>query len=147
MATPLAAGADGDTVDSVFGQPVHLRFTNVQPETGKIWISVCTEAELPKRDDGACTESIQIDALEGTEHTFDRLPPGTYAITAFHDENDNGWMDWDTRGLPFEATGNARNAKGNYGPPTFEQMKINIRPVQDDANTRLFTIRLSRIGG
>ena len=101
---------DNDTLSEAIGQPVRLRFSNVQPEKGKIWISVCTEAELPERDDGACTESIQIDALEGAEHTFDRLPPGTYAITAFHDENDNGWMDWDTRGLPFEATVNARNA-------------------------------------
>ena len=33
---------------------------------------------------------------------FDNLPPGTYAVGAYHDENNNDHMDTDFLGLPSE---------------------------------------------
>jgi uncharacterized protein (DUF2141 family) len=52
---------------------------------------------------------------------FAGLPPGTYAIAAFHDENKNGKMDKNFVGAPAEGTGTSRDAKPAFmGPPSFK---------------------------
>jgi len=33
------------------------------------------------------------------------IPPGTYAIACYHDENDNGKLDTNFLGIPKEGTG------------------------------------------
>lgn len=127
------------------GQSLRLTFRNVRPETGKIWISLCTEQELPKRDDGGCSGHVTIPASDGAEYVFEGFPAGIYAATAFHDDNDNGALDFDTRGLPAEALGNSRNAVGSFGPPTFEQMKFELAPKATSPEALAITIRMQRI--
>lgn len=131
------------------GQPIKISFANIKPETGKIWVGVCTASELEMRyssDDLECTKEQWLDASEGGSMTFTSVPVGTYAITAFHDDNGNGQMDFDTRGIPFEATGNGKNAKGSFGPPTFDQMKFDLPPKTQNADPLLVTVRLYRAG-
>jgi uncharacterized protein (DUF2141 family) len=42
-------------------------------------------------------------AISGTQSVvFTNLEPGTYAIIAFHDENDNGKLDENGWGVPTE---------------------------------------------
>ena len=48
------------------------------------------------------------------------LPPGTYAITLFHDENDNAALDMNFLGWPKEGVGASRRAHVRLGPPRFE---------------------------
>lgn len=127
------------------GQPIQVIFRNVRPQTGTIWISLCTEEELPNRDEGGCQGRAQIKAVEGAEYVFDDIPTGIYAMTAYHDEDDNGWLDFDTRGLPMEATGNSRDAVGSYGPPTFDQMKFTLPPANGNSDVYRITIRLRRL--
>lgn len=132
------------------GAPIKLVFSNVTKKTGKIWISICTRAQHEDRSNGKqviCTGSAKIPAAEGAEYIFDDIPAGTYVATAFHDEDDNGQLDFDTRGIPFEATGNGVNAVGNFGPPTFDQMKFRLLPASDDPAPMVFTIRLYNAGG
>jgi uncharacterized protein (DUF2141 family) len=57
---------------------------------------------------------------------LDNIAPGEYAVSIFHDENDNGKLDAGTYGIPVEKTGSSNNAKGTYGPPTFEDCKFTV---------------------
>lgn len=58
--------------------------------------------------------------------SFIDLPEGDYAVTAFHDTNGNGEMDFDSNGMPLEAW--ATSGKSNpYGPPTWETSKIELK--------------------
>ena len=44
------------------------------------------------------------------------LPAGTYALSFFHDENENGKLDMKTLGPPAEGYGYSNNARGFFGP-------------------------------
>ncbi|RIX42058.1 MAG: DUF2141 domain-containing protein [Rhodocyclales bacterium GT-UBC] len=57
---------------------------------------------------------------------FRDLPPGRYAATGFHDLNDNKKIDTDQFGRPLEPTAFSRNAKGNGGPPSFEDAAFEV---------------------
>ncbi|MDR1437149.1 MAG: DUF2141 domain-containing protein, partial [Candidatus Symbiothrix sp.] len=49
-----------------------------------------------------------------------------YAVSIFHDENDNGKLDTGVFGIPKERTGNSNNARGSYGPPKFDDCKFTV---------------------
>ncbi|MDR1198369.1 MAG: DUF2141 domain-containing protein [Prevotellaceae bacterium] len=57
---------------------------------------------------------------------LDNVAPGEYAVSIFHDENDNGKLDTGAFGIPTEKTGNSNNAKGTYGPPKFDDCKFTV---------------------
>ena len=53
---------------------------------------------------------------------IDSLDPGKYAFKYFHDENSNKEMDASWIGIPKEGFGFSNNAKGTFGPPSYEKM-------------------------
>ena len=55
---------------------------------------------------------------------FEHVPPGTYAISVFHDANENGKLDSNFAGIPKEGFGFSNNAMGMFGPPSFEEAKF-----------------------
>ena len=58
--------------------------------------------------------------------TFDHLKPGIYAVTCYHDANNNGKMDFETNGMPLEDYGATNNVM-NYGPPRFNDAKFELK--------------------
>jgi uncharacterized protein (DUF2141 family) len=58
--------------------------------------------------------------------TFDNLPTGEYAISTYHDENNNGKLDRNAMGIPSEAYAASNNAKGFMGPPSYKDAKFLI---------------------
>jgi uncharacterized protein (DUF2141 family) len=57
---------------------------------------------------------------------FTDLPPGRYAIIAFHDENDNGRLDENALGLPTEGYGFSNDARGLLSAPSFDAAAITM---------------------
>lgn len=58
---------------------------------------------------------------------FKDLPFGEYAITVHHDENNDMKVNKNFFGIPKEGLGCTNDAKGNFGPPSYEQAKVNFR--------------------
>lgn len=58
--------------------------------------------------------------------TFDNLPAGEYAISTYHDENNNGTLDRNMMGIPSEDYAASNNAKGFMGPPAYKDAKFVI---------------------
>ena len=56
---------------------------------------------------------------------FPGVARGVYAISAFHDRNDNGRLDTNFLGLPTEDYCASRDARNHFGPPTFAAAKFN----------------------
>lgn len=54
------------------------------------------------------------------------LAAGEYAISVFHDENDNGKLDSNFFGVPTEGYGFSNNARGNFGPPDFAAARFGL---------------------
>lgn len=59
--------------------------------------------------------------------TFKEVPPGVYALSAYHDENGNGKMDRGLFNIPSERYGFSRNARGDKGPPAFRDAQVEVR--------------------
>ncbi|MDH5230945.1 MAG: DUF2141 domain-containing protein [Gammaproteobacteria bacterium] len=59
---------------------------------------------------------------------FNKLSPGKYAVSLFHDENNNGELDSKWYGPPSEGVGVSNNAKGGFGPPKYEQCEFEVKP-------------------
>lgn len=57
---------------------------------------------------------------------IDNVKTGDYAITTFHDENDNGKLDTNFIGIPNEPYGFSNDARGSFGPPSFDKAKVKI---------------------
>ena len=64
-------------------------------------------------------------ASKGTMHVyFNDIPPGSYAIAVYHDANQNSKMDKNLLGIPKEGYGFSNDVKGSFGPPSFDDAKI-----------------------
>ena len=57
---------------------------------------------------------------------FDNLKPGSYAVSTFHDENENEKLDSNFFGVPKELYGFSNNAKGSFGPPSFDKARVTV---------------------
>ena len=58
--------------------------------------------------------------------TFIGIPAGEYAISTYHDENNNGKLDRNAMGIPSEDYAASNNAKGFMGPPAYKDAKFVI---------------------
>lgn len=57
---------------------------------------------------------------------FKDIPVGEYAVSVFHDANDNGDLDRGMFGIPKEDVACSNNAKGFMGPPKYNDAKFII---------------------
>ena len=57
---------------------------------------------------------------------FDDIPSGIYAVSLFHDKNDNRKLDTGLWGIPKEKYGFSNNAKGKMGPPSYDACTFKI---------------------
>ena len=58
--------------------------------------------------------------------------PQQFAIAAFHDENGDGVLNRSVFGIPMEPYGFSNQAKGKFGPPSFEQAVLS-RSQKDES--------------
>ena len=58
---------------------------------------------------------------------FVDIPDGVYAISVYHDEDDNGKLNLIMGILPSEDTGTSNNPSVKMGPPKWEESKFEIK--------------------
>ncbi len=58
---------------------------------------------------------------------FENLKAGAYAISLYHDANENNEFDKSGIGLPEEQYGFSNDAEIGFGPPSFEDAKFNVK--------------------
>ena len=54
------------------------------------------------------------------------LPYGEYAISAYHDQNDNGKLDTGLFRIPKEPIGTSNDAKIRFGPPKYKDARFRL---------------------
>lgn len=62
--------------------------------------------------------------------------PGSYALSIFHDENQNGRLDTFV-GIPREGFGFSRNPVIRFGAPRFEQVRLDLSGAIARQNVRM----------
>ncbi len=95
---------------------VEVRVHNVGDASGTVRAQLCERHEW-LTDDG-CARSVAVQATPGvTTMTIPDVPPGTWAVVAFHDKGNTGEVARGLFGIPTEGVGFSRNPSlGLHGP-------------------------------
>ncbi|PZO05664.1 MAG: hypothetical protein DCF29_07600 [Alphaproteobacteria bacterium] len=93
---------------------------------GKIAIAVYRDAESLRRNTGAVRTATVDRTGPVTTTTLTELEPGRYVVAVFHDTDGNGRLSTWPVGLPKEAYGFSRNARGRFGPPSFDSAAFDL---------------------
>lgn len=113
---------------------VEVRVSGVTAGKGKVNVAVCDRERFLKQ----CLFSASVPA-QGTEAvvSLKDIPPGTWAVLAYQDANENGELDRNFIGIPRENYGFSRNAAGRFGPPGFDDAAIEVGEGTTAAVVRL----------
>ena len=71
-------------------------------------------------------ESIKVEAKETTA-VFVDVPKGDYAVTIFHDKNNDGKLNTNFIGIPKEPYGFSNNPLAMFGPPSYEKCLFQVK--------------------
>lgn len=86
---------------------------------GRIAIAVYRDADSFRRSENPVVSRMAARTGPTTTIVIPGLAPGRYAVAAFHDTDGNGDLTLWPIGLPREAYGFSRDARGRFGPPSF----------------------------
>ena len=105
------------------GKTITVTIENIKNDKGNILLSLNTENTFMK---GPGVKNAQSKIVDGKiTVTFKNVEPGTYAIMALHDENENNRMDFEANGMPKESYGMSNNPM-SYGPPKYGDAKFEL---------------------
>lgn len=94
---------------------------------GRLYVAVHAPQTRDTFPAGEGVAAFRQDAQVGALRFVVRdLPPGQYAVNAFHDENDNGELDTNLFGIPTEGYGFTNDPKTTFGPPDFEDAAVDL---------------------
>lgn len=106
---------------------LHVRVTGFKSSDGALAIALFkNEADYESQSNAVERAWLDIDAGE-VEWILDSVPPGVYALIAYHDVNGNKEIDFRFFGMPKEPVGVSNNARGRFGPPRFEAASFAVR--------------------
>jgi len=83
------------------------------------------EGDRPGPQPGIVAGSIKNIDTEVYKETFE-IPAGIYAIGYYIDANENQKLDTNFVGVPKEEYGFSNNARGAFGPPSFESASFTL---------------------
>ena len=100
----------------------------IRSDDGRLFVAVHAPETKETFPAGAgAVAALQQRARAGViRYMLHDLPPGRYAVNAFHDENDNGELDTNLIGIPSEGFGFANDPDASFGPPDFEAAAVNV---------------------
>ncbi len=75
-------------------------------------------------------QSVKVESATA-ELRFPNLTAGTYAVTVYQDQNDNGKLDTNWIGIPKEPVGASNNPRPRLGPPRFDEASVNVSSPEE----------------
>jgi uncharacterized protein (DUF2141 family) len=97
------------------GAPVVVQVANVRNTRGRVEVALCPKDKFLAK---SCPYEGSAPAHPGTVTVvIEHVPPGEWAVQAFHDENGNKEIDQGLFGIPKEGVGFSRDAHIVLGPP------------------------------
>jgi len=131
LAATGVATAAGDlpaaTVDA--SATLIVEVEGLKDDKGKLHASLyASEEGFPTKPEKALRH-VDVPIVGGKARVvFEGLPPGGYAVAAYHDENGDGKLDTGFLGIPTEGLASSNDAKGFMGPPSFEKARVEVGP-------------------
>lgn len=121
------------TTPFISAKTLEFKIEGVKSSKGKIYVQLFKGAEN-YQNNKTYLSSITMAKQGQVTITFndldlENLDENTlndYGIRYYHDENDNASMETNLFGMPLEGYGYSNNAKANYGPVDYSQIKFHI---------------------
>ncbi|MFW5659673.1 MAG: DUF2141 domain-containing protein, partial [Bacteroidota bacterium] len=107
---------------------LEIHLLNVRNTNGHLLIALFDQQSgFPESFDAATLRMI-VPAQPGKQRvTITGLDDRDYALTVFHDENDNGKLDKNALGMPLEGYGVSNNARNRFRAPDWSRAKFRMR--------------------
>jgi uncharacterized protein (DUF2141 family) len=125
LAVGLVAGLVGAVAEAQQGNTINVPISGLRNSNGNVRCGLYNSAAtFPK--DGQQFQGV-VAGITNQQATcvFTNVPPGTYAVAAFHAEQGETAMRTGMFGQPKEGYGFSRNATGTFGPPSFGDAAYN----------------------
>jgi len=104
---------------------IEVNMSGFDSDDGKAMVGLFVEEETFLREPKqSLSASI---TKQKSSVTFTNIPDGVYAVSVYHDENDNGEIDLLMGILPKEDTGTSNNPNTVMGPPKWEDAKFEVK--------------------
>ena len=121
LALVLLAGMGGR---AALATDLTVSISGVASDQGSVLVAVCTPDTFLA---AGCPYTAAQPARSGQMTVaVGGVPPGEYAVQAFHDENDNLDLDRTFLGFPKEGMGFSNDAPMRFGPPRFSDAAIMV---------------------
>ncbi|MGE0532174.1 MAG: DUF2141 domain-containing protein [Hyphomonadaceae bacterium] len=108
---------------------VRIELTGLQPQ-GQVLLQVFNSEESYRAGNGIAGRQIPITGPTASVE-FNDVPTGQYAVRLFHDLNGNGELDTNPFGIPTEPFAFSNNARGSFGPASWQQAVFTLNPGEN----------------
>ncbi len=106
------------------GNKITVTITGMESDKGAVFVALYnSEKDFLKK--GFKGDIVKVTNKKATA-IFKNIENGVYAISVFHDENDNKKLDTRIFGIPKEPIGCSNGATGFMGPPKYKNAKFNV---------------------
>ena len=102
-----------------------VEVSNISTTDGRMRASLFSKPDSYLKDAEWDADTI-IYNQESVQILFKNLPAGEYAISVYHDQNNNGKLDANFMGIPSEPYAFSNNAPSRFGPAKYEDAKFTI---------------------
>ena len=110
------------------GATLNVAVAGIRSNRGRIRIALWSTPEAFTKGELAVAKDNALARVGQVFFSFAELRPGPYALASYHDEDDDVTFDQTWIGLPAEGLGFSNDAWIQFGPPSFEEAKIQVAP-------------------
>lgn len=119
---------------------LRIRITNIRSEKGKIFIALFERGKgFPDNHEEAVCWALLNPAVPETVWETEVNPDTDYAVTVFHDLNENQKLDKNLLGIPKEPIGFSNDARPVTGPPSYLNARFIPLEHPEGISIRLFS--------
>lgn len=110
----------------------------IENENGTLRVGLFTENDKFLKE-ASYSKDVPASGQKNIRVSFEDIPFGTYAISIYHDLDDNGELDTNFIGIPKEPVGFSNDHQPKMGPPEFNGAKFAL-----DQKTLTVTVNMFR---
>ena len=122
----------------LFGAPssLNLEITGIEEIEGFIMVAAYSSEDNFLSDNVVASGRFEVTGEKINANLT--LPYGQYAISVYHDINGDGELDTKLFGIPKEPVGFTNDARGSFGPPSFEDVLVDFNSSDQTFSIELY---------
>jgi uncharacterized protein (DUF2141 family) len=106
---------------------LRIEFANLRKAKGSLRVAVYNSQASYMDTGKAChLQVLRVTSVGTLVMDIKDLPAGSYAVSCFHDLNDNGELDTNLLGIPSEPYGASNNARPKFRAPNWAETRFDL---------------------